>query len=97
MLRAIRILRETIGRNVVADATVYENEELLSETITREEFEASAPCKALFGTWPHGTSVERVHDERFANGSVIIVGREGHDWVVLPSPIRAPRLRLVRG
>ncbi len=96
MLRAIRILRETIGRNVVADATVYENEELLSETISREEFEASGQCKALLGTWPNGASVERVHDDRFANGSVLVVGHEGRDWVTLPSPVRNPRLRVVR-
>jgi hypothetical protein len=52
VLRAIRILRETIGRNVVADANVYENEELLAEAVAREEFETSPQCKALFGAWP---------------------------------------------
>ncbi len=96
MLRAIRILRETVGRNVVADATVYENEEFLAETVSREEFDTSPQCKALFGAWPSGASIERVHDERFAGGSVLVVGHEGRDWVTLPSPVRNPRLRVVR-
>jgi hypothetical protein len=96
MLRAIRILRQTVGRNIVADAVVHENEELLAESISRDEFEASAQCKALLGAWPDSGSVERVHDERFANGSVLVVGREGKDWVTLPSPKRNPRLRVVR-
>ena len=95
-LRAIRILRETVGRNIVANAIVHENEELLSETISREEFEASAQCKALLGAWPERATVERIHDERFANGSVLVVGHEGRDWVTLPSPVRNPRLRVVR-
>lgn len=80
-MRVIRILMEMSGRNLVADAVVHPDEQFLAESVSRDEFQRASDCRAVLRAWPEGMSVERLVDDRFAGGSVLVVGQEGVHWV----------------